>query len=91
MKSKSIIEEATEKYLNARATAIDQELFTFLREHAVSEATNIDDIRKDLKAKNLELVRDYISGETEEVHTFKLCRVFAQTSFNIPNPKINII
>lgn len=86
---KSIVEQATENYLNARAITIDEELFAFLRREAVTESRNIEDIQSALKHKGLELVRERVDSETEEVHVFKLCRVFAERRFNIPKVSVN--
>lgn len=91
MNTKSIVEQAADRYLNARAIAIDHALFTFLREHGVTNATSLEDIQGALKERGLTLVREYTQSDTEEVHTFKLCKVFATTTFNIPRPHINII
>lgn len=83
-----MLQKAADDYAHRKATLIDEHLFTFLREQAVTDARDVDSIRKALKEKRLDVTTEIKKTPTHEVYTFKLCRVFAESSLEIPTPEI---
>ena len=80
------IDEVIESYSNGKAHYLDEQLKKFLTEHSIP-AENPALTLVALKELGFELLQDVQRTDSQEVYTFKLCKVFAQKSVNIPIPK----
>lgn len=78
------------KLIKEKCAMLDAHFFKFLAEQGVTESTKFEEIRDALEKAGLEVINDVERTATQEIYTFKLVRVLAKTSLNIPMPKFEI-
>lgn len=80
-----IVDEIAQK----KASAIDAHLSRFLAEQGImTKEWNAIAMKKELKNKSFEIIHEVTRTSESEIHTFKLCKVYGQTSLEIQNPVI---
>lgn len=72
-----------------KAKLIDEQLLIFLKEQGYS-GNNVGKLKEELKKNGFEIMHDIKFLEESEVHTFKICKIYAKKSLNIPNPQVSI-
>lgn len=80
----NLIEQLTEKYATEKANMLDRHLLKFLAEKGLANKGTPEEIIKNLKEAGLELIQQVDSTLTQEVYTFKLCKVYDSTQLTIP-------
>jgi hypothetical protein len=88
MSKDTFLEEISEKYANDKANIIDQHLIRFLCQQGLANKGTVEEIKGNLKSQGFELVTQIDRTLTQEVYTFKLCKVYQSTQLVIPNPTI---
>lgn len=82
---KNLIEELSTKTAHKKASMIDVHLAKFLTQQGfATDEWNVEVIKKELKDQGFEVFYELTNYSESEVHTFKLCRVCAETSLHIP-------
>ena len=83
------LDEIVTKIAHQKASMIDRHLAIFLTEQGFkTDEWNVEAMKKQLAEKGLEISHEVTFYSESEVHTFKICRVLAQTSLNIPKPLV---
>jgi hypothetical protein len=85
----NLVEKLTEKYSHEKAQLIDRHLLRFLAEQGVSTSGNVEQIKADLKKGGFELIQQVDRTLSQEVYTFKLCRVYESTQLVVPFPDLS--
>ena len=86
---RNLVEELTEKYAHEKAKIIDTHLLKFLAEQGLANTGTPEEIKQNLKDNGFELIQQVDRTLSQEVYTFKLCKVYQSTQLVIPNPTIN--
>ncbi len=70
---------------------IDAHLARFLTEQGIQTTPwDVEPVREQLKKAGFELVHELKKYSENEVHTFKLVKVYSQTSLEIPIPYVSV-
>lgn len=83
-------DEITAKLIAEKTAQIDNCFFKFLAENGITDSREATKIVEALKKADLEVFNEVQQTEDGEIYKFRLCRVVAEDSINIPTPKINI-
>ena len=82
----SLIDKLVQQYADSKAKVLDAELIRFLEEQNIPYR-GLNDVKKELEKRGLTIVQEYRRTESQEVYTFKLCKVYAHRTINIPLPE----
>lgn len=86
------IHELSTKAAHLKASTVDEHLARFLTEQGFKTTPwTIDTIKSELKERGFEVICEVNRYSESEVYTFKLCKVYCETSLTIPNPHVHIV
>lgn len=87
----TFVHEIATQLAHRKASLIDEHLARFLTEQGFKTTPwNAEAMREELKTKGFEVTHELTKYMESEVHTFKLVKVFGQTSLEIPMPHVTI-
>ena len=84
----SLIEDLAEKYQTAKSKMLDEHLFQFLALKGITESTNLEEIRKALKEVDMEIVTEIHETATSEIYKYKLVKIYATSTLEVPLPQL---
>ena len=86
------IQRLANSLVKEQVRAADRAMFQFLAEQGVTTSKNIEQIRADLKAKNLDLIIDQNRKENGDIeYVLTLNKVIAKRTLLVKYPKIAIV
>ncbi len=86
-----MVEEIATRIAHQKASMIDAHLKRFLVENGLqAENWTAESVKEELRNGGFEILQTVDRNITGETHTFKLCKVYKETSLFVPMPDLTI-